>query len=754
MLPKLTLLLSVALVPLPFVNAQVHFAAPLNVSDESGGNSPGELAAKVKLVRLVNTPMRMNDGRLVIAYGDAAHNEDVWEPKGGQHTPRDIFVRYSDDEGITWSTPVNLSRTAGLWSSRTDWDGDGVVEEYYGDSGKPTVFNNGNNVVITWTDKYVPEDSWAFGQVGQSSIQGVVSYPDLATYPNTRDVPYAALYAAVSHDGGATWQYGGSNPPLQLTYGRRDVGPTSFIKGAGPRWTIVWQEDPDGLQTGGADGPGDGASGAKVSKGTDAWFTFTTDIVNDTIGLRDNRVPLSNHSAYDTTGTNGFPVVGNAGSIENHGASRPNLALVNDGGTFKAVVSYEETKGTNQLLVGKTIQLHIFPFNLPPTAGAVNSVSGDAGTGLSDFLENSRRVRFVTQSPNGTNPAIAIFWRQGIGDEGAPADIMLRTSPVLDEAAVAAAPLLNLSSTTPSATSANLMDSTQLDPIESARAHRAFIRGPFLAVGYSYTPNDPVARFTDLENYNFWIRRTMDGGQTWLDPQNISNVTNTQINVKEPRLVGTQKSGTQDDQAFIVAWGTETNVYEGIGTIEPLDVQITRTTDRGATFEPVTNVAASLDGEFESQLRVNDDISRVYAAWMRRGSTGTDGMYALGGNPVRVDAPAEVAQGSSAPLVLHAPGYAGDMYFAGVSLGISPGVDTPFGRWAMNNDVILQNSLGVSSSVLTGFSGVIGLNGEAFAGINVPSNAILGIRDFYVSLIVVPMSGPVALGAPTHVHIR
>ena len=40
------------------------------------------------------------------------------------------------------------------------------------------------------------------------------------------------------------------------------------------KWIITWQEDPHGLQIGGADGPGDGASGANVTHGTDIWYTF------------------------------------------------------------------------------------------------------------------------------------------------------------------------------------------------------------------------------------------------------------------------------------------------------------------------------------------------------------------------------------------------------------------------------------------------------------------------------------------------
>ena len=38
---------------------------------------------------------------------------------------------------------------------------------------------------------------------------------------------------------------------------------------------------------------------------------------------------------------------------------------------------------------------------------------------------------------------------------------------------------------------------------------------------------------------------------------------------------------------MIVAFGTQTNVYEHIGGAVDLDIFITRTTDRGASFEPM-----------------------------------------------------------------------------------------------------------------------------------------------------------------------
>ena len=48
----------------------------------------------------------------------------------------------------------------------------------------------------------------------------------------------------------------------------------------------------------------------------------------------------------------------------------------------------------------------------------------------------------------------------------------------------------------------------------NARSHRGFIRGDFLATAYAYSPNWAAAR-NGRDRYNFYVRRSFDGGQTW-----------------------------------------------------------------------------------------------------------------------------------------------------------------------------------------------------------------------------------------------
>ena len=499
------------------------------------------------------------------------------------------------------------------------------MEKFWGDSAKPNIFNSGDNIVVTWVDKYCPEATWAWGTSGESSIQGTVAYPDLATYPEQHVVPYSAVYAAISSDGGTTWVFGGDNPPLQITYGRRDaIGDVS--RGAGARWTFAWQEDPEGLQSGEADGPGEGYSGANGSKGTDVWYSWTSDLVLEPLALRLNRTPLTNHSTYDLTGSNGFKMVGKAGTAENHASTRANLALIKDGTTFMALLAYEETKGLS-ILSGKTVQYHAFPFDAPLSNGTLNATVGDPGTQLSPLLENSRRVRFVAQPPDGVKPAIAIFWKQGLEDQGGPSDIMALVSKSLDAPSLLAVAPLNMSTETPTATAANMTGETFDNPVEDARAHRGVLRGNTIVIGYTYTWNQPLARYTDLANYNFWVRRSEDGGVTWLDPQNVSQIEDTKVNVKEPRLVKTPGLPGFNPDAFLAAWGTETNPWEGLESAHPLDIRCTYTVDKGASFAKVTDTGATQEGEFESQLVPSPEMDAVYAVWMSTNGSRTEALF-------------------------------------------------------------------------------------------------------------------------------
>lgn len=576
-----------------FVGGQADAAPRLEVGDTvnlssgTGAKTFGvDAAAKVKI-------LRMGNGLLVAVYGDAA-GSDVFDVKAQAERPaRDIFVRtcnpnMSDcDSGDDWSDAVNITQTAGLTSATTQWRGEGTVAEaFYGDSDKPNVFNNGPRIVLTWNDKYCP-----------GGAQNAVTYLEL----DQREVPFSCQYAAVSLDNGATW-----SAPQQLSDGSRDAK-QDVSKGTDAAWVITWQEDPEGLQLGDAEGPGDGASGANVSNGTDIWYSALSIADLDAGTPFPAPVRLTNNYTQDGM-SQGSPTLTESGS---EGASRPNLALVGP----TVILAYEETKGTGGVDEGKYIRYHVFGYNSPPSSceddpnnpgnclvgatGEVRPAVDDParmGCIISDPDENARRVRFFAQGTPGQDSGIRffIFWKQGLFDGGGPSDILGRSGFVpegesggmfgfrpqdLSPAIIAPTATtlgdtpdgclirgdedmgtgafggdqgINLSASTPDG--GDLGAGTSDVDIENALAHRGALSGDFIMLGYSYTPDWAVATYTDQENYDFWVRTSADGGVTWTAPLDLTSETmaayaeeldlpETGVNVREPRIVKTPGNG-------------------------------------------------------------------------------------------------------------------------------------------------------------------------------------------------------------------
>ncbi len=646
-------------------------------------------AAKVKLVRQGN-------GLLVAVYNDAA-GDAVYDVKAqGERAARDVFVRtcnasMSDcDDESEWSDAVNVSGTAGLSSATTAWRGpDMASEPFAGDSDKANVFNNGSRIAITWNDKYCP-----------GGDQSSVTYLEL----DEREIPFSCQYITVSLDNGATW-----SAPQQLSDGSRDAK-QDVSRGTDAAWVVTWQEDPAGLQLGDAEGPGEGASGAKVSHGTDIWYTALPLADLNAGNPFPEAVRLTNNYTHDEM-QQGVATMIESGTA---GASRANLALL--GSTV--IVAYEETKGTGGIDEGKYIRYHAFPFGSPPTSCEDDPDSpGNCQVGLGGNVlpavddparmgciisapeENARRVRFFGQGTPGMNSAVKffIFWKQGVFDEGGPSDIVARAGyfpeggmgglagfrpqdlnpPVVAPTAVTLGDTpdgclvrgdadlasgaygadagMNLSASTPDG--GDLSAGTSDVDIENALAHRGLIRGDFIALGYSYTPDWAVATYTDQENYNFWIRTSSDGGATWTEPRDLTSealseyaaelgLPETGINVREPRIVKTPGNGPgcpsgdpmADDTTngehcsaggtFVVAWGTQLNTYEHLGGAEDLDIFITRSTDRGMTFEPTKRLASGDAIQLESQLRPTPDGKRIFNVWNEETKSGSEAHFA------------------------------------------------------------------------------------------------------------------------------
>ena len=604
----------------------VDQATPVNIS-----GLPAQLSDKPKLAR-------MPDGALIAVYAegvDAPGGYKVFDVKERiLRNPQDVFAAYSVDDGATWSTPTNISGTAQLTSAsgRVDVNGDGIVTEnevipWYGDNNKPNIAIFGNFVYASWVGKYC--DPFQQRTRSYNELGGVT-------------VPFSCVYAGMIR-----WNPDSRSMSIltsrPLTNGNRDaIGDVAAVNGNA--FVLAWQEDPKGLELGKGDGPGDGASGAQVNKGTDLWMTWERHPQFSPI-LRDNKKRITNNfTRFDTDGDES----GGAG------ASRPVLTLVGP----TVVIAYEETKGLEQFDVGKYIRYHTFDYDKLGTRQPGDDATAGVGCVISDPLRNARRPRLLTQGASAGDTRIMFLYRQGEGDEGAPADIMMRRAvggmspdkvrpalpanclvePTIETVYGIAAqyrqnPAFNLSSV--------LGDQaeSEANPIEDALAHRGVLRGRDVVVGYSYTPDQAKARYAAQENYNFYVRRSSDGGQTFSAPVNVSNVpVASGLTVREPRLVGTPASGPrcaqnpadcQNANVIYLAYGTTTNVYEQIGGAVDVDIFARHSIDFGATFGDAIAITAgnALAGnddhseDAEAQLRLSPDGSRMYVVWGTSGAT-------------------------------------------------------------------------------------------------------------------------------------
>ena len=314
-------------------------------------------------VNVSNTPesTAFTDYRIVVDPG-TLEKVHVVTYADGPNTARDIFVRYSVDDGATWSSAVNVSNTAGQTN----------VVGAPGNSNRPSIAAENGNVLIAWIDTYCP-----------GGAQG--SY----TNDDGELTAFGCAYVARSTDSGRTWA-----AAEQLTDGARDAINTE--PAASPSgFALAWQEDPAGVN-----GPGNGgASGGSGSPGTNIHYTAlaAADFGSGTPFPADTRVS-------DNTGTaSGDPA-----------ATRPNLQLA--GST--ALLAYEETKVGAP---GKNVLWHDFDMFTPPADAA-----GDIVNDPNENARRTRIVAQTPAEAGASGTLALLIWRQGLTTQDGPADFMAR----------------------------------------------------------------------------------------------------------------------------------------------------------------------------------------------------------------------------------------------------------------------------------------------------------------------------------------
>lgn len=586
-------------------------------------------------VNVSNTPAATEKGRLVrLAYNDNGYfvkpyvllYTDAIGIPGGQ---LNVYVRRSFDEGLTWDGPTLLSRDNG---GNTTGGQLIVVQstEFLADNDKATVFapqsyadGKPRSILVSWSSSYCPPlDTGQYPNPGQKINPSLI--------PNQ---PYKCVWTARSIDAGETWI------TEQLTDGSLDViNDVATGSQSNDAFALAWQADPAGLQPGEDEGPGDGGSGAHTTAGTNIWYTHSAGLSGSNPLLRNNITQLSDNNSTVMGGP---------------GASRPTLAM---SGKTAAIV-YEESRvgeddaGAGVHGGGKNVIYHAFAYNQPD--------ANSAGIIVNDPTKNARRARVVLQgdSAAGTSPLRAlVFYRQAnVIAAHAPSDIVVHRGlkdTLTDPASTGFRP----QDLEPYTAAQNLSDPGSANTNDNAMAHRAIVRGNFIAFGYTHTPDMAAADGSiraPRQTYDFFVRTSNDAGETWSNPNNLSNLSLPTIAVREPRLVPTpgtiinpisktpDPNDTQDPNVFYVAFGA----YRNDATRSDLGVYVTRSTDLGASYEPLVPLPGG-DGQSEAQLRATPDGSSVMVLWMQEIPSGGNRDVMLA-TAMPIEAPMSTATSSS-----------------------------------------------------------------------------------------------------------
>ncbi len=261
--------------------------------------------------------------------------------------------------------------------------------------------------------------------------------------------------------------------------------------------------------------------------------------------------------------------------------------------------------------------------------------------------ENARRPRFILQSkaaafggalvdgsfkePGNSGTVLIVLYKEGEEGAGRQSDIIARRCVVKDPAGVIRGGnpwspnnflphavgdlrqgergVQNVSTVTPLVTwinpdrdpeakgdgtkvctweqpETNLWAKSKVNPYEDARAHRGGIRGDFVVMGYSFTPNWAASRNAH-DKYDFYIRRSFDGGQTWTtDPEATIDVEHTDIFINPEGVSGFELNEMGDDISETTKHYEVVSFYEGGGVYEKArNVSLTKN-NKTSVIEP------------------------------------------------------------------------------------------------------------------------------------------------------------------------
>ena len=471
--------------------------------------------------------------------------------------PRDrlIGVAAGLDEAVKCA---ECESKGGIWKDGTD--GGEILEAYYPYDPYPYIkpdlddTKDGSHRYITevtvenfpWLKQDLWDYSYVYDPIGGDELDIATNgLPCLATKVNYQD---EQKIVAVTTDGrlldGNT---AATRPNLFLqTYTKSD--------GTKSAWAIMAYEETKGLGSGPPDNAGTGEQ-PQDGSGYDPYESFP-----------DNGKNAIYHS-FDFT----QPDLVSGGTILN-------LPETDDEGNVLSVAE-PEYLGSNPIYDGEGNITGYDPIPNPdyypdnPENNYILDWKGDSQLAY----ENARRPRFILQSkssafggtkpdgsfkePDNSGTVLLVLYKQGEDGAGRPTDIMCRRCVVKDaEGNIKKGNpwdpknflpgAQNLSTVNPVETWTNpdqndnakgdgikvckweqteecLTHKSGDNPYEDSRAHRGAIRGDFVIMGYSYCPNWAASRKAH-DKYDFYIRRSFDGGATWTtDPNATAPVVHT-----------------------------------------------------------------------------------------------------------------------------------------------------------------------------------------------------------------------------------